>query len=263
MAVLLSRAIGGVFVDVVVSEQVTASMEVPTHPVEKGAKISDHTWRSPTMLRMSCAAADPIGTYQALFRVMATAEPFSIVTGFGVFRNMLLTRIDPKREIETGNILDFGADGGDHRLHVGFGRRERRGRRRARRGPNEPGRSSGARRAVARSEAHDRPRGDVMATVTEIPVIDAPFQTLTTSLNGRAVGMAFAWNETSGRWSFDLSIGGEPAIVGRRIVIGADLLKPFGLGLGKLVAVDWDGDGADPGRAELPAGKVRLLSYVG
>lgn len=110
MAVLLSRAIGGVFVDVVVSEQVTASMEVPTHPVEKGAKISDHAWRSPTVLRMSCAAADPIDTYQALFRVMATAEPFSIVTGFGVFRNMLLIRLEPKRETATGNILDFDAE---------------------------------------------------------------------------------------------------------------------------------------------------------
>lgn len=110
MAVILSRSIGGVFVDVVVSEQVTAAMEVPTHPVEKGAKISDHAWRSPTVLRMSCAAGDPVATYQALFSVMATAEPFNIVTGFGLFRSMLLTRIEPKRDVETGAILDFEAE---------------------------------------------------------------------------------------------------------------------------------------------------------
>lgn len=102
-----------------------------------------------------------------------------------------------------------------------------------------------------------------MATVTEIPVIDAPFQTLTTSLNGTPVGLALSYNETSDRWSFDLSVKGEIVITGRRIVLGVDLLKPFGLGLGKLVAVDWDGVGAEPGRSDLPAGLVRLLSYVG
>jgi len=102
-----------------------------------------------------------------------------------------------------------------------------------------------------------------MATVTEIPVIDAPFQTLTTSLNGMPVGLALGYNETSGRWSFDLSVNGTVVITGRRIVLGVDLLKPFALGLGKLVAVDWDGTDAEPGRSELPAGEVRLLSYVG
>lgn len=111
MAVILLRSIGGVFVDVVIRERLIASMETVTHPVESGAKISDHAWRSPTILTMQCAAsADPALMFQALFSVMKLAEPFTIVTGFGIHENMLLTRLEPSRDVETGRIFDFDAE---------------------------------------------------------------------------------------------------------------------------------------------------------
>jgi hypothetical protein len=42
------------------------------------------------------------------------------------------------------------------------------------------------------------------------------------------------------------------------LVTSGDLLKPFGLGLGKLALIDMIGDGSKPGRSEVPAGLFRL-----
>jgi hypothetical protein len=107
---LLVRDIGGVFVDVVVSEQATASMEIPQHPVENGAKTSDHAYRVPTEIEMSCAASgDPVATYRALFGIMKAAQPFDIMTGFDLFENMLIESLTPSRDCGTGAILQFDA----------------------------------------------------------------------------------------------------------------------------------------------------------
>lgn len=108
--ILLVRSLGGVFVDVVISEQATASMEIPDHPIERGAKVSDHAWRVPTKLTMNCAAAaNPVLVYQALFEVMKLAEPFDVVTGFAIFENMLIESLAPTRECDSGQILKFEA----------------------------------------------------------------------------------------------------------------------------------------------------------
>jgi hypothetical protein len=107
---LLVRDIGGVFVDVVVSEEVTASMEIPQHPVENGAKISDHAYRVPIEIQLTCAASgDPIATYRALFEIMKAAQPFDIMTGFDLFENMLIESLTPSRDCGTGAILQFDA----------------------------------------------------------------------------------------------------------------------------------------------------------
>ena len=98
-----------------------------------------------------------------------------------------------------------------------------------------------------------------MATLRELPIIQAPFQRFETSLMGQAVSFTLAFNAFTGRWSFGLEIAGVAVLSGRRLVPGVDLLAPFNLGLGKLVLVDWEANGAEPGRNELPAGKYRLL----
>lgn len=108
--VLTVRDIGGVFIDVVVSEDATASMEIPQHPVEKGAKISDHAFRQPTTLKMTCAnGGDPVASFNALMDVMKRSEPFDVITGFGLFQNMLIESINPTRDVTTGQILAFDA----------------------------------------------------------------------------------------------------------------------------------------------------------
>jgi hypothetical protein len=100
-----------------------------------------------------------------------------------------------------------------------------------------------------------------MGVFRELPVIAAPAQRLATVLAGRSCELSLRYNGWTDRWSFDLAIGGVMRLEGRRIVTGVDLIAAFEFGIGKLVAVDWEGKGALPGRTELPAGRIRLLHY--
>lgn len=96
-------------------------------------------------------------------------------------------------------------------------------------------------------------------TFSELPIIAAPSQAFDTVLSGRSCRFDVHHNARTNRWSFDLAIDGETVLTGRRIVTGGDLLQPFGLDIGALYAVDWDGKGVEPGLTELPAGLVRLI----
>lgn len=93
----------------------------------------------------------------------------------------------------------------------------------------------------------------------EIPIIDAPSQRFTTTLTGARCDFLVTYSTWADRWSFDLDVDGVRVISGRRIVLGRDLFEPK-WGVGRLVAAPWT-DGAEPGRTELPSGRVRLFHY--
>ena len=99
-----------------------------------------------------------------------------------------------------------------------------------------------------------------LSTIVEIPVIDAPRQSLSTVLNGVPVDMHIAFNEFAGMWAFGVAMDGVWRVAGRFLIPGVDLLKPFGLGLGKPALIDMIGDGSKPGRTEVPAGLFRLYA---
>jgi hypothetical protein len=63
---------------------------------------------------------------------------------------------------------------------------------------------------------------------------------------------------TTDRWSFDLSLDDLPVLHGRRVVIGADLLAAFNLGIGVIFAAPIK-QGSVPDRSALPAGEVRIF----
>ncbi len=110
--ILVSRSIGGVFVDVVISEEHESEMEIAEHPVEKGAKISDHAWRLPYRVTLESAIAGEraVASFQQLLDVQSTAEPFSLVTGLKVYQNMLIKRLTATRDRENARILKFEAE---------------------------------------------------------------------------------------------------------------------------------------------------------
>lgn len=110
--ILISRSIGGVFVDVVVSESHESEIEIPKHPVEKGAKVSDHAWRLGYKVTLESVVDGPraVAAYQQLLDVQAKLEPFTLVTGLRVCENMMLVRLNPERDKEHGRVLKFTAD---------------------------------------------------------------------------------------------------------------------------------------------------------
>lgn len=110
--ILVSRSIGGVFVDVVISEEHESEMEIAEHPVEKGAKISDHAWRLPYRVTLESAIAGDraVASYQQLLAIQAAAEPFSLVTGLKVYNDMLIKRLTVTRDKENARVLKFEAE---------------------------------------------------------------------------------------------------------------------------------------------------------
>jgi hypothetical protein len=110
--ILLSRAIGGVFVDVVLREEHAAEMEIAEHPVERGAKISDHAWRKPYSVTLESVIDETraMSSYEALLGVQKTAEPFDLMTGLKVYENMLVKRLTPTRDLDHARVLYFTAD---------------------------------------------------------------------------------------------------------------------------------------------------------
>ncbi|HEV7258927.1 MAG TPA: hypothetical protein VGN82_14195 [Bosea sp. (in: a-proteobacteria)] len=95
----------------------------------------------------------------------------------------------------------------------------------------------------------------------ELPIIDAPSQAFTTTLAGRRCDFAVNYSTFDDRWSFNLDVDGVRVLSGRKIVLGVDLVAPFALGIGSLIAAPWGDEGAQPGRTELPSGRVRLFHY--
>lgn len=110
--ILVGRAIGGVFVDVVLWEEHESEMEIAEHPVESGAKISDHAWRTPYRVTLESVVdgARAVAAFQQILAVQETAEPFSLVTGLKVYPNMLIKRISATRDKEHGRVLKFEAE---------------------------------------------------------------------------------------------------------------------------------------------------------
>lgn len=88
-------------------------------------------------------------------------------------------------------------------------------------------------------------------------IIDAADQQFSAVVGPRRCTVRVRYNVWTDRWSFDLAIDDLPVLHGRRIVTGVDLLAAFDFGVG-LIFAQPNKAGAEPGRAELPAGDVRL-----
>jgi hypothetical protein len=110
--ILVSRSIGGIFVDVVISEEHVATMEIAEHPVESGAKISDHAWRMPYSVTLESVIASEraVPSFQALLALQEMAEPFSLITGLKIYSNMLIKELTATRDKEHARVLKFTAE---------------------------------------------------------------------------------------------------------------------------------------------------------
>lgn len=108
-----SRSIGGIIPDVVIEETHRDSLIITQHPVEKGAAITDHAFLRPAEVEMRCGFSNAShgdagyarAVYDALRRLQASRQPFSVYTGKRAYRDMLIADLGVTTEARTENVL--------------------------------------------------------------------------------------------------------------------------------------------------------------
>lgn len=110
------RSIGGITVDVTISEDHVDEIEVTEHPVEQGASISDHEYKKPAMLTMvagwsnSSEEADGDSSYiydvyDQLRELQVSGDLLTVVTDKRTYYNMVIKSLSTTTDNETANVL--------------------------------------------------------------------------------------------------------------------------------------------------------------
>ncbi|UGB47003.1 hypothetical protein LQ772_06845 [Frateuria edaphi] len=114
------RAIGTIVPQVVLEEQAIDDLFISSHPVERGANITDHAVKQPVQLLMRCGwsysgtltnitasglAPGPREAYQALRDLQESRQPFDVVTPKRAYKNMLIKRLTQTTAVDTENAL--------------------------------------------------------------------------------------------------------------------------------------------------------------
>lgn len=80
----------------------------------------------------------------------------------------------------------------------------------------------------------------------ELPITNDPAQRFVSQLGEKKYQFDIQYNSRSGIWTFGMAEeNGDTLLAGRAMVLGADLLLPFNLGIGRLFMVDYMGTGKD------------------
>lgn len=105
MAVIFSRAIGPVAVNVVLSEAHESRLTITRNPIEAGADVTDHAYIEPKRLTLDFADAGAALTFAALVQFQESRVPFTAVSGLYVYTNMLIESLTADRDPGTALIL--------------------------------------------------------------------------------------------------------------------------------------------------------------
>ncbi len=123
--------IGDVTIQATLQEVASDSLQLTEHPIEQGAAITDHAYKRPAEVMLSCAWSN---SFSDLFQVAAVAalsgssvlgssyanavysqllalqearEPFSIVSTKRLYENMQIVDLQCKTDNTTSNILSI------------------------------------------------------------------------------------------------------------------------------------------------------------
>lgn len=116
-----TRSIGGITMDVTVEENHTDELEITEHPVEQGAAVVDHAYVKPSTVTIKAGVSDAsnkatagdkrsVAVYNALLKLQGTREPFDLVTGKRVYKNMLIKSLAVVTDQATENVLMVTAE---------------------------------------------------------------------------------------------------------------------------------------------------------
>ena len=98
--------------------------------------------------------------------------------------------------------------------------------------------------------------------IIELPLTSDPAQTFTAQLGRAKYIFDVKFNSRSGVWTFDLfdATTKTAMLTSIPIVLGVDLLWPYNLGVGRLIAADTSRRSTDAGPEDL-GNRVRLFWY--
>lgn len=110
MAILFSGAIGPIPVSVIMRERHNSELGITEEPIETGAKVTDHAYVEPKKLTLEFGDANAVATFNALQRFQESRQPFSVVTGLTVYRNMLIKALMVERDATYSRVLNGRAE---------------------------------------------------------------------------------------------------------------------------------------------------------
>jgi hypothetical protein len=104
-----SRRIGEFQATVTIDENAQDDLEITSHPVQRGAAISDHAYLKPSTLSIKCIFAPfftPLSeVYEKFLSLQASREPFDVVTGKRIYKNMLLKSVSQTTDKDSELVL--------------------------------------------------------------------------------------------------------------------------------------------------------------
>lgn len=103
--IAFSSLIGPVPLNVLISEQHTSEVEVTSNPIETGAEVNDHAYVKPKKVELEVADKNAAITFNALVEFQESRTPFTLVTGFRVYQNMVITELDALRDKQHSRVL--------------------------------------------------------------------------------------------------------------------------------------------------------------
>jgi hypothetical protein len=122
------RSVAGYTFDASLVETHESELEVTENPVETGVIIADHAFMKPLTYTLNGIVTDtplrsgdndPFGNgtgsrsttaFEILQQLQKTAEPFMVVSGLRVYREMMLTKLTTSQDKDTANALLFTAN---------------------------------------------------------------------------------------------------------------------------------------------------------
>jgi len=129
LALPRSTRIGELEVETTIEESHTDDLEITSHPVERGSEISDHSYRRPSEVVLTCGWSNASlkaligivtgffaggtmskgdyvsGIYSQLLKLQQSRQPFSLSTGLRTYDNMLLRSLNVTRDATTSHVL--------------------------------------------------------------------------------------------------------------------------------------------------------------
>lgn len=114
-----ARQLGGITFDAWLEESHEDSLTITDHPVEQGASISDHAYLKPRTVTLRYGVSDvpppgealtdgarrSIAVYEKLLELQGSREPFNLVTGKRLYRNMLIETLSTVTDASSDNAM--------------------------------------------------------------------------------------------------------------------------------------------------------------